>query len=122
MNIYSFKRLIEKYKVPIAILVPSDGQYIHGKYCHGNVERHEIYGAVVPLGDQRQYESGGTVFARDKQMYLTQSVPYLSEGAQVEYGGCVYTVQQETDFSPYADVFIYRLQWNSNLGGDGGGG
>lgn len=110
-KLYDFRRLIHKYSVKFEAVHASEGAYVSGHYQEGLVTVTEMHGAIVPLAESKLYKSGGSYTAKDRQLYLFTPITSPLKNTNIRYKGQVYSVEQETDFDDYADVYIYLAKW-----------
>lgn len=110
MKLYNFSRLIMKYGVNFEI-IEADGKYIGGHWTEGKTETRNGFGAVIPLTERKIYQSGGSYTAKDRQLYTFKSLQGDLRNIKVRYKDNVYSVEQETDYSDYSDVFIYLMKY-----------
>lgn len=113
MKLYNFTRLIQKYSVSFTLCREQDGKYVSGKWEEGEPIKTLMRGAIVPMGERKIYDSGGTYTAQDRELYLTKTLGKPLSELTVIYGGNNYKVEESRDFSDYADVVIYVLKWVS---------
>lgn len=113
MKLYNFARLIRKYSTTFCFYVQNGGHYESGKWVTGESAKYEATGAIIPMSESRIRESGGAYTSKDRELYMMQPIPDSLRGAQVCYQGCTYSVEAETDYRDYADVYVYVLKWVS---------
>ncbi len=113
MKLYSFKRLIDKYSVDFTLCQEREGSFVAGKWEEGEGLKTPMRGAIVPLGERKIYDAGGTYTAQDRELYLSKPLGDPLSALQVIYKGNTYKVEQSKDFSDYADVAVYILKWVS---------
>ena len=113
MKLYSFSRLITKYGVNFEIIKTKDGKYINGHWQEGKKEISESFGAIIPLAEKKLYQQGGSYTAKDRQLYIFNSLGEDLKNVKVRYKNNIYSVEQETDYSDYSDVFVYLLKYVS---------
>ena len=114
-KLYDFRRLIEKYSVDFLLVTEGEGSYVGGKYVAGEKTVANRRGAIVPLSDKKIYSSGGTLTYKDRQLFMKTPIEESLKYSNVEYKGCNYSIEQETNFDDYADAYIYILKWVSSL-------
>lgn len=116
-QLFNFTRLIQKYSAVFTFHgVASGGSYQGGEWVpNPPPEPVKMQGAVVPLSAQKVYQLGGSYTTQDRQLYLCQPLPGALNGATVEYQEHIYKVEQDTDWSAYADVYVYLLRRVSNF-------
>lgn len=109
MQLYNFKRLIDKYSVT-AQVHKKQGQYIAGKWVENDDDIREVYGAIVPMSDRKIYQSGGTLTQNDREWYLSEALTGSLSDLKVVYNGNTYTVEESRDYTDYANVAVYILK------------
>lgn len=111
-QLFNFTRLIQKYATAFIFHgVASGGSYKGGEWVpDAPPEPVKMQGAVVPLSAQKVYQLGGSYTTQDRQLYLCSPLPDALKGATAEYQGHTYNVEQDTDWSTYADVYVYLLR------------
>lgn len=112
MKLYNFKRLIQKYSVPFVIETEQAGRYESGKWVEDGIVSREATGAIVPLAERKVYSSGGHYTSKDRSLYSVTRIEDFDK-SKVVYKGNVYKVEEETDYSDYADAYVYVLKWVS---------
>lgn len=120
MKLYRFTRLIKKYSVNFEIL-QNYGKYINGHWQNKKTEKKEGTGAIVPIDEKKIYQSGGSYGTKDKRLYTFEPINNPLENTKIVYKNDVYSVEQETDYSDYSDVFVYLLKYVSVFNEKGGG-
>lgn len=123
-SLYNFTRLIKRYSRAFSFVpaAASTGKYSGGDLVPGPKSEPVIMsGAIVPLSEQKIYQSGGSYTTQDRQLYLCRPLPDALKGASVEYQGHNYSVEQDTDWSAYADVYVYLLKRVSKFENSKGG-
>ena len=111
-QLFNFTRLIQKYSDTFTFHgVASDGSYKGGEWVpDAPPEPIKKQGAIVPLTAQKVYQLGGSYTTQDRQLYMCSSLPDVLKGATVEYQEHTYNVEQDADWSTYADVYVYLLR------------
>lgn len=110
-KVFNFERLINKYSVDCQLLMGAAG----GNYAGGNwvpdavPEPKELSGAILPMTERKLYQSGGTYTESDRVLLTFQEIP-LEGKVFVVYKGRRYEVQENTDYSDYADFYSYNLK------------
>lgn len=110
MKLYNFIRLISKYSVDFTLVMPSKGKYEGGIYVDGESTSAAMRGAIVPLSEKKLYQPGGNYTAQDRELYMFTRIDSALLGGRVLYKGNYYRIEEETDYSDYADVFRYMLR------------
>lgn len=113
MKMYNFAGLITKYGVNFEIKRTKGGEYIGGRWQEGETETKAGFGAIIPLAERKIYQSGGSYTAKDRQLYMFEPLEGALKNIKVCYKGNIYSVEQETDYSDYSDVFVYLLKYVS---------
>lgn len=113
--LYNFDRLIDKYSVDFTLVTASEGSYIDGHYVAGNTTAELVRGAIVPISDNKIYQSGGTLTTKDRQLYMRTPIEAPLKTTKVRYKNDEYNIEQSTDFGDYANAYIYLLKWVSSL-------
>lgn len=109
--IYDFTRLLEKYSVSCELIRESgDGSYIGGNWVPEPPGPPEmVEGAVIPMKDQKIYQSGGTYTQGDRELITLTRIP-LEPAAYILFQGVKYHVESENDYSLYAGFHDYNLK------------
>ena len=110
MSLYDFTRLIQKYSVPFILVVSKEGRYESGQWIPGETVEREMYGAIIPMSQNKIYQSGGTYTAQDRELYLPYPIPEPLDKLKVMHRGITYKVESMTDYSLYADAAHYNLK------------
>lgn len=108
--LYDFTRLIKKYSNEAEVIKVLEGRYVNGRYVNGETVTKKIIGAVIPLKDSKIYQSGGTLTASDRQMYTLEALGEDLNNVKVFYHNKHYKVEEDTDYSDYANVHVYVLK------------
>lgn len=108
--LYDFERLIDKYSNKVEIITQQSGQYVNGRYVAAADEVNNISGAVIPLKDEKIYQSGGTLTKSDRQLYTKEPISNDLNGVKVRYKGKTYKVEEDTDYSDYGKIYVYVLK------------
>lgn len=115
MKLYNFTRLIKKYKCNFTVVTQTGGTYEGGIYVPENKTETEMIGAIVPLGENKIYQSGGSYTTQDRNLYMFKQIPKPLLSGKVIYKGNIYSIEENTDYSEYCDAFIYTLRRVSAL-------
>lgn len=110
-KLYDFHRLINKYYCVFEIIGHTEGAYVNGKWQDGLKIVSEMSGAIVPLAEKKIYQSGGTLKTTDRQLYTVIPITEDLSKAKIKYKGKTYSIEEDTDYSDFADVYIYTLRW-----------
>lgn len=110
---YDFNRLIEKYSTQFQFKGTSGGNYIGGIFIPAEVGLAQMMGAIVPIKAQKIYQSGGTLTSKDKQLFSSAQLAGSLDGAKIIYKGNSFSIEQDTDYSDYSDIYVYLLKWVS---------
>lgn len=105
MSLYNFERLIEKYSVECE-LVSFCGAWKAGVYKESELLKEKINGAVVPITEKRIQGSGGSYKQGDCEFITTQPIEITSDTFLVVHDK-KYKLEDNTDYSDYADFNIY---------------
>lgn len=109
-KIYDFTRLINKYSTDFTLITPSEGVYEGGVYKDGEAVHTALRGAIVPMSERKAYQSGGNYTAEDKELYMIKRINKALLGGKVLYKGRYYCIEEETDYSDFADAYKYVLR------------
>lgn len=112
---YDFTDLIERHSNPFELVVKSGGSYVGGVWKNASESVSERSGAIIPLGDRKLYQSGGTYTTKDRRLYMITPIENPLEYSQVRYKGNVYNIEEDKDFSDYSEAYVYVLKWVSSL-------
>ena len=96
--IYDFTRLLEKYSVSCELIREGGGgSYVGGNWLPEPAAPPEmVKGAVIPMKDQKVYQSGGTYTQGDREFITLARIKYH--------------VESENDYSIYAGFHDYNLK------------
>lgn len=108
---YKFDRLIKKYSVDCRLLSEAaGGNYVGGEWIPDpDPPETEIAGVIIPMTDRKIYQSGGTYTEQDRE-FITHTEIALEPTHYIVYKGMKYQVQENTDYSDYADFYAYNLK------------
>ena len=106
MQIYHFKRLIDKYSVSCKLVTLNAGKWVAGEWETGETLTEEIKGAVVPISEKRIQNNGGSYKQGDCEFITTQKVDTNKE-VYIIHNDKKYKLEDSTDYSDYADFNIY---------------
>ncbi|MFJ7662021.1 hypothetical protein ACIQXW_06425 [Lysinibacillus sp. NPDC097162] len=110
-----FKEVIEQNGVPFTALREEDGQYINGKWVHGNSTEFPMTGVILPLNnDDLKYIESGVYTVKEKKLYVVETIKI---DTKVKYKGDTYTIQSFKDLTEYTDVCIYLMRYRENAQG-----
>lgn len=109
-KLYNFVRLIDKYSEEFTVETEQGGTWDGGIYRPAKPKIHSMSGAIVPLGENKLYHSGGAYTEQDRDLYSRTKIPDPLMQGTVHFRGKTYTIESETDYDEYADVYIYRLK------------
>lgn len=111
MKLYNFTRLISKYKTEFKIVSENGGKYDDdGEWKYAEDETVIKQGAIVPMSESKIYYSGGTYTTQDRTLYMFEKLSSALKNCYVIYQDNKYKIEQETDYSEYADVYVYVLR------------
>lgn len=110
MKLYNFNRLINKYSCDFTLVTRERGSYDGGIYTAGAETETAMRGAIVPLSERKVYQSGGHYTSEDRDLYMRSPITEPLEDCRVKYKGKTFSVEEEQDFSEYADVWEYVLR------------
>lgn len=117
LNIYRFRRLIDKYSVPFQLVKEGKGAFVGGKYEKGAPVVLDMMGAITEIRESKIYQSGGYLTTQDRVLYLPEPLEDPLEGLKVVHRGNEYKVESLADYSEYGDVATYTLKWVSSFDG-----
>lgn len=120
MKPYNFSNLIIKYGVDFEIKEFNNGKYIGGRWSEAEAKTQNGFGAIIPLAERKIYQSGGSYTAKDRQLYTFKTLGRNLKNIKLLYKNSLYSVEQETDYSDYSDVFVYLLKYVSLFDESGG--
>lgn len=110
-KLYRFKRLVEKYSVSCQHIAKQPGYYDADGIWHEpqDVPR-DTKAAIIPIPEQTLYETGGRYTSMDRQIISLEAYPMHSH---IVYKGNKYRIEEETDYTEYADFHQYLAKWVS---------
>jgi hypothetical protein len=104
-NLYRFRHLIEKYSVPCQLISRETGSYDNdGIWREPHDVTRDTKAVILPVPERTLYESGGRYTAEDRLIIALEAFPLQSH---IVYRGKNYRIEEETDFSEYADFHQY---------------
>lgn len=106
MAIYNFERLIEKYGVNCQLETTAQGSWKAGEKVKGETTVTDISGAIVPISEKRINNSGGDYKQGDCE-FITTTPLAVTDKTYILYNGKRYKLQDSTDYTEYADFYIY---------------
>ena len=106
MKLYMFDRLIKKYSVSCQLVRVSEGSWKAGEWIEGTPETTDIKGVVVPITEKRIQNSGGFYKQGDCEFIATQPIE-INSNTYLVHNDKKYKLQDSTDYSDYADFYIY---------------
>lgn len=112
MAYFNFERLITKYSADFTFVTSGEGRYVSGVWQPGTEERTELSGAIIALTETKLYQSGGTLTAQDRVLYMLEPLEKPLEGAKVEFEGAVYRVEEDQakGNEKFTGVYAYTLK------------
>lgn len=110
MQLYNFNRLITKYSTEFTLITPSEGAYDGGVYVYGEPKTNVLTGAIIPLSQRKVYQLGGNYTTQDKELYMLKRIDRALLGGKVFYKGDTYSIEEETDYSDFSDIYHYMLR------------
>jgi len=104
-RLYNFVRLVEKYSVPCQHITSQPGYYDDDGIWHApeDVTR-DTKAVILPVPEKTVYDSGGRYTTADRLIISLETLPLQSH---IVYKGQKYRIEEETDFSEYADLHQY---------------
>lgn len=111
MKLYNFNRLIDKYSVDLTLVTKTEGKYINNRYVDGETIETAIRGAFVPISENKIYQSGGAYTNKDYNLIMKVPIEQPLETAKVVYKGNEYSLEQQTNYEEYADVYLFAAKW-----------
>lgn len=114
--IHRFSRLIDKYTVTDAVLLQGGSETVWGDDGLPVTKpptRVPLPCAIVPMSSKEVYDTNGRYTTQDRTIY---SKTKLTIKDQISYRDAVYSIEEETDYSAYADFFMYRCKAVSKHG------
>ena len=114
-KIYDFSRLIDKYSNIVELITEEKGKYEDGKYVSEQSSVTEINAVVIPYTESKVYQSGGTIKKTDRQLYVKTPIPVPLEKVKIRYHSKTYSVEEDINYSDYADVYVYQIKWVNNF-------
>ena len=119
MKYFNLDSLIDKYSVDFTVISTSEGSYNDlGDWVSGSTIEIPKRGAIIGMSDTKMYRSEGMLTAKDKQLFMKESLGCDFDKAHVAYNGIKYKVEsQPNDNSQYTGVYCYTLKYVSAFGG-----
>lgn len=114
--IHRFSRLIDKYAVEEAVLTQPTTETVWGDDglpTTGQPIKTPLRCAIVPMSSREVYDTNGRYTTNDRTIYTQQQ---LNIKDTISYRNVTYSVEEETDYSMYADFFMYRCKAVSKYG------
>ena len=109
----NFNNLIDRYSVDYEVLPKPKGTYVGGEFVEDwqQDEAVPMRGAIVAIPQKRIYQSGGYLTQKDLQLFSYVPV----KGDKIRYNNNVYSVEEDTDLSKFAGVYVYIIKWVSSF-------
>ncbi len=116
-KLYNFIRLVQKYSVPCQHIASQPGYYDDDGIWHEPQDvTVDTKAAILPVPERTLYESGGRYTTADRLIIALEAFPLQSH---IFYRGKKYRIEEETDFSEYADFHQYLAKL-VDTGGESG--
>lgn len=111
MKLYNFDRLLKKYGITCQLeTADNEGAWIGGEWVpKDNMHAMDISGALIPMTEGKIYQSGGTYTSQDREFLTKQAIP-LEPVAHIVYQGKRFKVEENADYTDYADFNAYNLK------------
>ena len=106
MVLYNFARLIKKYTITCQLVNFKEGEWVAGEWVEGEQITTDICGAIVPMSEKRINNSGGSYKQGDCEFITTTPIE-LNSDTFIQYKDKKYKLQDNTDYSDYADFYNY---------------
>lgn len=106
MKLYHLSRLIKKYTVTCQLINTTEGHWAAGEWVEGETTTTDIKGAIVPITEKRINNSGGDYKQGDCEFISTKPLE-LNSDTFIVYKDKKYKLQENTDYSDYADFYNY---------------
>jgi hypothetical protein len=104
-KLYNFARLIGKYSVPCQHITRQPGEYDEdGIWREPQDVARDTKAAILPVPERTLFESGGRYTAADRLIITLAEFPFQSF---IVYKGRKYRIEEETDYTEYADFRQY---------------
>ena len=111
---FDFVSLINKYSTSFRVISSSATTYdSKGDEVHTEEEK-ELTGAIINIGDNKIYQSTGTLTSMDKYLFVFEPLP-LTE-TKVIHRGSVYRVENQVENAEFTGVYKYTLKYISAFG------
>lgn len=117
-KIYNFNRLVNKYSNDITVKFSGEGKYVNGRYVPGESSKTTVRGAVIPYSTSKIFQSGGNIKLTDMQLYTLDPVGFDLDTVKIIYKDKTYNVEQDTDYTDFSDVYVYKLVYVESLTND----
>lgn len=104
--LYKFSRLIRKYSVDCEIRTNGAGHWEAGEWIEDMPSVAPYRCAIVPMSERRINNSGGDYKAGDCEIIVLKPLS-LETDTYILYKGKSYKVEQNSDYSDYADFYNY---------------
>lgn len=103
---FEFAEMVDEFSVDFVLYERTPDTYAdNGDLIEGTETAVPKRGIILPVSaDTMRYAPNGTYTDRDREIYTKEPLPV---GAEIEYNGNRYTIQEYKDFEPYADVYPY---------------
>lgn len=113
MAYFNFDRLIDKYTVAFTLL-KTVGQYDEVGDWTETSEEVEMQGAIIGVSDKKIYQSDGTLTAKDKYLFMNESLDCDYEKSYIKYAGNKFKIEENpNDNYEFTGVHQYTLKWVS---------
>lgn len=111
---FDFSGLIEDYSTTFEVLTSTEAGYnAKGDWQNGDEQRLVLSGAIISFTEKKVLRSDGAITAKDKRLFVLQSLPDALIGAKVRYNGQAYRIESMLENAAFTGVYSYFLRWVS---------
>lgn len=115
MMLYHFGRLIKKYSHSFTLEIGGELTYVGGDPVEEAAKITEETGAILPIRAHQIVQSGGSLCAADRQLYMLHPLAGEVGGRTIVYQGQRYTAELSRDFRDFSEVTVYILKWKEEV-------
>lgn len=116
---FNFERLINKYCCSFTLLCAGAEEYDDMGERVTSITEETKTGAIIGISENKIYRSDGTLTAKDKELFMTESIGSIDK-AYIIYEGDKYKVESNpNNNNQFTGVWQYILKWVSAFKGGG---
>ena len=115
MGYFNFNRIINKYGIEFTVIQTDEGQYTSGVWQEGKSKEYKAFGAIMSLSQNKIYQSGGTITAQDRYLYMINPIKEPLNNTKIKVNGNLYSIESNRDNGKeqFTGIYVYLLKWVS---------